>query len=144
MASLAVFGKGTSLQVESATPGSYETIPECRNIRPPNPDREQLDATSHDSAGAAREFKGGLVDFGEVTADCLYIPSNSLHQQAIADAIASASVARKYRVLLTGSARSVDFDGYMQRFERTMPHDALYTASLSIKVTGQPVENDSP
>lgn len=144
MASAATFGKGTLLQVETGTPGVYETIPECRNIGPPNPDRDQIDVTNHDSVGAAREFIGGLVDFSEVTADCNYILGSSIHQQCIADAIASASVARNFRVLLVGATRSIDFAGYCQRFERNLPHDAQYTANISIKVTGQPVENASP
>lgn len=143
MATQAVFGKGTLLQVETATPGTYITIPECRAIRAPSADREQLDATSHDSTGAAREFVGGLVDFGEVVADCNYRPDDTIHQQCIADAASTTSVARNFRIRMVGT-RSVDFAGYVQRFERNYPHDNLYRGDISIKVSGQPTENPSP
>jgi len=144
MASSAVFGKGTLLQVETAVTGVYQTIPECRNIGAPTPDRDQIDVTNHDSVGAFREFIGGLVDPGEVTAECNFVPTNTVHAQCLADSISSTSVPRNFRILLVGGTRAIDFAGYIQRFGPSFPHDAQYTADISIKVTGQITWNTSP
>jgi hypothetical protein len=144
MATAATFGKGTLLQVESATPGTYTTIPECKAIRPPNADPDEEDVSNQDSPGAAKEFVRTFIDYGEVSVDCNYLPENAVHQQLIADASSVTAVTRNYRILLVGGTRAIDFTAWCKAFERDLPHDGVYKGTIRLRVTGAPVEETSP
>ncbi len=145
MATAAEFGKGTLLQVEdSGSPGTYLTIPECKGIRPPNPDPDEEDVSNQDSPGAAKELVRTFIDYGEVSAECNYLQGNARHQQLISDAQSATEQRRNYRILLVGGSRSIDFEAWCRGFERDLPHDGVYKATIRLRVTGQPTENPSP
>lgn len=144
MATAATLGRGTKLQVESATPGVYTTIPEVKDITPPSVDSEEVEVTNQDSSGRSKEFIAGAIDYGEAGGTMNYIPGNATQQQVIADAQSGNQVTRNYRILLPGATRSIDFAGWMKTATRTFPVSGAMEMTLGIRVTSSPVENAAP
>src|SRR5262245_45213563 len=78
--------KGTLLKVETSEgSGVYVTFPGVRDIKGPNLQSGEYDATDHDTVGKFKEFKAGLVDPGDISGALNYRPDNAYHQQLAAD-----------------------------------------------------------
>ena len=67
-----LIGKG-----DSGSPEMFTTIAEVGSITGPTLTRDIIDVTNQDSAGAYREFIGGLIDPGELSFDINYIPTDA-------------------------------------------------------------------
>ena len=108
------------------------TLAEVTNLSGPGLSLDPLEMTSHDSGGD-REFIGGLLDGGEVTAEINFMPGNATHKQVIAD--------MKARTVTTWSVVFPDtstwsFSAFPTAFEPSAPVDGKLAASITLKVTG--------
>lgn len=82
-------------------------IIEMTSIDGPNVERDMIEVTHLTSPGQAKEFIAGLIDAGEITLSCNYLPQNT-QQKALLTALTSTSAtASNYTLTLTDSGASV-------------------------------------
>jgi predicted secreted protein len=78
--STAVFAQGTLIKLgNGASPEVFTTVPGDQDISyaPPMPD--EIDVTSHSSAGGYREYLAGLLGKGKVATKVFYNPAEATH-----------------------------------------------------------------
>jgi predicted secreted protein len=127
-------GFGTALaRGNDAGPEVFANIAGITNISAPSLSRETLDVTGHDSADAAREFRGGLKDGGEVSIDINYDPS--VHDVLVADF--DDEDPRNYKIVFPDTTEW-GFAAIMTGFSPSAPHDDKLSASVTFKVSGMP------
>lgn len=92
MATSAFIGAGnvTFGVATSASPASYDLLPEVISISNVGATNELVDATHFDST--AREYIAGLADGSEVTVECNYVQNNTVQERVIADVAARNTV----------------------------------------------------
>lgn len=98
------------------------------------------DVTCHDSAGAFEEVVATVIRSGEVTLDIVYDPVAATHDGTTGLISRLTSKAKsQYRVVFPDAANTLwTMDGWTSGFEPGEPHDGALTASVTIKVTGEP------
>lgn len=133
-------GFGTELRRgNGAGPEVFTPIGNVGNFSGPSMERDTYDVTAHDSPSRFREFLGGLINGGEVSAECHYDPDK--HDQLVADFEDTDPINYEmespvgevwaFKALLTG-------------FEREMPVDGQMAATLTWQVSGKPVITPAP
>src|SRR5262245_14939125 len=101
--SLATFAKGTQLQSgDGGSPETFALIPEIKSITGPGMTAEELDATSHDTPDAFRDWKQGLKDWGTLSFALQWIPANAKHKLLFADY--KAGTERNYKLIFPDGA----------------------------------------
>jgi len=116
---------------------SFTTIAQVRDIQGLTLAADTIDVTTHDSAGAWREFVAGEIDTGELSLDLVWDP-DSLTQQAPRDDLVS-RIIRSFKVTFPDlTATEWDFSGIVTAFEIGAPADGELSASVTIKGTSQP------
>ena len=128
-------GYGTVLEREG-TP-----IVQVTNISGPGLSLDVEDVTSHDSTGAWEEVVATILRSGEISLDIVYDPAAATHSATagglIADMVGRASTT--YSLIFTDAASTEwTFTAFVVGFEPDMPHDGALTASVTMKITGQP------
>lgn len=118
-------------------------IAEVTNIGGPKLARDTLEATHHKSPGMWREFIKGLKDAGEVSLDLNFMPFNTTHNASLttgilADFADDTTVSAWVLTFPDAGGTQWSFDGIVTGFEPSSPFDDKLTASVTIKVTGQP------
>lgn len=132
--SSAVRGAGAQLQREvSEGSGTWVTIAEVRSIDGPNASAEEIEVTNLDST--AKEFIGGLTDFGQLT-----FPMNwfyhATQSQLAADQITGLERAYRIRFPQFTPARLETFRAYVRDIGKsTAPNDA-HQANVVLRITG--------
>lgn len=115
--------------------GTFTDVANVTNISGPSIEREEIDVTTHDSAGGWMEFIGGLKNGGEVSVDVNYRPAD--HDHLVADF--EDAEPRTYRIVFPDAEATVwEFNAIMTGFEAEFPYDGKMEASLTFKVTGKP------
>lgn len=113
-------------------------IGQVTNIGGPSESMDTLDVTSHDSAGAWREFVGGLLDAGEVSVDLVFDPDNAGQISVRNDLVGRVPVS--YVITFPDvSPATVTFNALVTGFEPDAPVDGDLSASVTLKATGAPV-----
>lgn len=136
--SLSTFAKGTQLKSEGA-PGVFTLIPEIRSITGPSMNADILDATSHDTPGGFRDKKQGLKDWGALSFEMLWIPTNAQHALLFADFSVSPGVERNYKLIFPNAAATTfSFKGFVSSMPITAPFDQLLTMNVEITILGSP------
>lgn len=115
-------------------------IAEVTNISAPSVSRDSIEYTSHSSAGGFREFMPGLKDGGEVSLDINWDPSNATHQSLYTQL--NTGTANTAFSIVFPNAWEFNFNGHVTGFDATAPIDDRLTASVTIKVSGQPTLED--
>lgn len=118
-------------------------IAEVTNIGGPGLARDTLEATHHKSPNMWREFIKGLKDGGEVSLDLNFLPFNSTHNASVstgllADFSDDTTISTFVLTFPDSGATSWTFPGIVTGFEPASPFDDKLTASVTIKVSGQP------
>lgn len=117
------------------------TIAGVTNISGPGLSLDVEDVTSHDSTGAWEEVVATILRSGEISLDIVYDPAAATHSATagglIADMVGRASTT--YSLIFTDAADTEwTFTAFVVGFEPSMPHDGALTASVTMKLTGQP------
>ena len=128
-------GYGTVLEREG-TP-----IVQVTNISGPGLSLDVEDVTTHDSTGAWEEVVATILRSGEVSMDIVYDPAAATHKNAagglLADLVARTAVT--YTLIFSDAATTEwEFEAFVVGFEPDAPHDGALTASVTMKLTGQP------
>jgi predicted secreted protein len=112
----------------------YTVIALARDVSGPSLSADSIDVTTKDSANRVREFIAGLRDGGEVTANILYDPNNSTHQQCKTDL--KAGTIANWKVEFGNTADYVIFPAQVTGFQVQGPMDDAMAADLTLKVAG--------
>jgi predicted secreted protein len=137
----AKIGYGTLLAYgDGATPDAFTTMAEVTNLGGPGFSADSIDATHMASPNGWREFIAGLLDGGEVSADCNYLPGDSSHGPASgALYIFKSRLTRNWRITFpTSPAVLWILPAIVTGFELDIPVDDKMGLSLTLKVAGEP------
>lgn len=133
-------GFGTELRRgDGGGPEVFTAIGNVGNFGGPNMERDTYDVTAHDSATRFREFIGGLVNGGEVTAEVHYDPDK--HDSFVADFEDPDPI--NYQ-MESPVGEVWTFTALLTGFEREMPVDAQMAATLTWQVSGKPTITPAP
>ena len=135
-------GYGVSLLVSDVSPAvtPINSIGAIMSFTPPNPTRDIIDITSSNSLNFAREFIAGLIDYGEASAGMLFDINSSA--DALLRVILLERLPRTWRATFSQytPARTVTFQAFLTGYEKDVPLEDKMTATLTLKVTGAPVQ----
>lgn len=128
-------GHGTLLQVESDTPGQYDTIARLTTIGELQASADDVDISNHDQAAAVREFIRGMTDPGEITGTGIWIGDNT--QFAIhSDLLLGLVPNKNFRVVLPDDMGQADFSGYFGQFGLNPQMTDVIEFSFRVKISG--------
>lgn len=141
MATKAISGKGTLLKMgDGAGTEVFTTIAEVKSIGGPSFASDTIDVTSHDSPGAYREFIASLIDPGELSFDINFVPTDATHNVStglLRDF--QNRIRRNYKIVFPDtSATTWNLQGIVTAVQINAPTDDVLSASITIKITGQP------
>lgn len=138
MSQNAVLTQGTQLKRgDGGTPEVFTLVPDIVSISGPDASKGEIDVT--DLASVAKEFKGGLADFGRLTCEMNYIPGNAVHTAIRNDFINAASPVRNWQILFV-NGRLWSMAGYVAGFPGNTQADSVQKGSLTIRLSGAVVE----
>ena len=118
----------------------FTAIAQVSNIGGPGLSLDVEDVTTHDSTAAFEEVVATILRSGEVSIDLVYDPANATHAAGVG-VLASLKnrILRNFQLIFADSASTVwSFAADVTGFEPSNPHDGSMTASLKLKLTGQP------
>ena len=135
--------KGTLLLAEiAAVPGTYQTVGQVRNLAGPTLAGDGVDLSHHDVAAGYRVFKPGLNDAGEVTVELLFDPVDPTQDDVGVDGLLSIYDQREvhnFRMTFSDVGLTQwDFAALITGYEPAAPHDEALTATITLKLSGQP------
>ena len=117
------------------------TVVAVTSISGPGLSLDTEDVTTHDSTAAWEEVVGTILRSGEVTFDIVYDPAAATHSATAGGLIADmvARTAQTYSLTFPDAAATVwSFSAFVTGFEPDMPVTGGLTASVTMKITGQP------
>lgn len=117
------------------------TIANVQNVSGPGITADTEDVTSHDSTGAWEEHVVTILRSGEVSLDLVYDPNAATHKYAsgglLYDLVSRTS--QTFSIVFPSSATVTwSFTAFVTGFEPAAPHDGALTATVKLKLTGQP------
>lgn len=141
MATIAISGKGTLLKIgDGGGPEVFTTVAEVKSIGGPSFSSDTNDVTSHDSPGAYREFIASLIDPGDLSFDINFVPTAATHNAStglLRDF--QNRIRRNFKLVFPDTAATTwSFQGIVTGFQLNAPTDDVLSASVTIKITGQP------
>lgn len=140
MSSSVKLGFGLQLKRgDGASPEVFTAIAEVFAANLPSLSRAALDATSHDSADAFREFVGGLAEGGEISVEAHYLPANATHgfSTGLGSDFNDKTV-RNFKMVLPNSLGTWAFSALVTKYNPTSPVDGKMTLSVTLKISGKP------
>lgn len=118
----------------TASPASYDALPEVISISGVGQTNELVDATHFDST--AREYIGGLADGEEVTVECNLIQNNTIQERIIADVAARNTVNCKVVFDFASPISSYSFAAAALGWTINPSVDDRQTISFVFKISG--------
>ena len=118
------------------------TIANVTSFSGPGLSLDTEDVTTHDSTGAWEEVVTTILRTGELTLDIIYDPVDDTHDDAgglgLVDKLDGKELGRYTITFPDAASTKWLFSAYVIGFEPGAPHDGALTASVSLKLTGQP------
>jgi predicted secreted protein len=136
------FGGDVLLKLALDGSTNLTTIAQVRDISGPGISRDAPESTARDSTNKWREFIKGFKDGGEVTFDIVFDPDLGTHDDAtgiLADLNDDDTIASWQLTWPDDTPTTWTFNGIVTGFEPTAPYKDTLTASVTIKVSGEPV-----
>jgi predicted secreted protein len=128
--------KGAILAVNTvAAPTVFTTIPGVKDFNLPIGTADQIDVTTHDSAGGYKEYVNGLMDSAAISIPTVWDGANATHAALIAALQAGTALGYK----ITGketSPKTYSFQGLVTAIDISWPIGGAQEATLTIKPTG--------
>lgn len=128
--------KGTQLKISDmgGTP-VFAVIPGCKNFDGPNLSAEEVDVTTHDSAGDYRETLPTFLDAGELSFDMLYDPANAVQELLLA-AYESKQLTDFKLIFKDTGATEWAFSAFVKGFTPSNPLEDASMASVVLRISG--------
>lgn len=132
----ASIGYGSTLELAPyENPNAYEFVGEAKNFTLPSDTTDQQDVTHMQSPNKTREFIDGLTDPGELSFEVNHVPGSNTDQLLI-----NAKGKRKRARITFPNGVQILFTGSRQSYERSAETEGAMTASVSFKVSGEPIQ----
>lgn len=128
-------GFGSQLQVETNTPGVFETIASLSEIGELGGDVDDVDITTHDTAQPVREYIRGLAEPGEMSFTGVWTADDTqfdLHAKVFAGLIDN----ENYRLILPDGRGVAEFSGYVGGFKLNPQMEDRIEFTGRIKMSG--------
>jgi len=111
------------------------------NLSGPGLSLDTEDVTSHDSTAAWEEVVGTILRSGEITLDIVYDPAHATHKNLAGGLLYD--LEQRTIIALTlewpdTATTTWSFNALVTGFEPTAPVEGALTASVTIKLSGQP------
>ena len=137
----AISAFGTLLKIgDGGGSENFTTIAEVTNISGPGFALETTEVTNHSSTGGWREYIATLLDAGEVSFDINFIPTEATHSYSsglIKDMVNKTK--RNFKLVFPNAGNTTwTFSAFVTSFEPAAATDAQLSASVTLKITGQP------
>lgn len=116
-------------------------IAAVKNVSGPGLSADTADVTTHDSTGAWEEHVVTILRTGEISLDLVYDPNAATHKNASGGLLADliSRTAQTYSIVFPSTAAVTwSFSAFVTGFEPGAPHDDALTATVKLKLTGQP------
>jgi hypothetical protein len=132
----AMLGYGSTLELAPyETPNAFEYVAEVRNFTLPSDTTDQQQVSHMQSPNKTHEFIDGFSDPGEFGCEMNYIPGSA------SDLLLIAAKGKRKRARVTfPNGIQILFTGSRQSYEKTAETESAMTASLSFKVSGEPLQ----
>lgn len=117
------------------------TIAQVKSISGPGLSLDTEDVTSHDSTAGWEEVVGTILRSGEVTLDLIYDPSAATHKYASGGLLYDlvSRTAQAFSLVFPNvGVTTWTFNAFVTGFEPSAPVDGALSASVTLKITGQP------
>ena len=117
------------------------TIAAVTNISGPGLSLDTVDVTSHDSTGAWEEVAATILRSGEVSVDIVFDPNAATHKNASGGLLYDliSRTAQTFSIVFPSTAAVTwSFSAFVTGFEPSAAHDGGLTATIKLKITGQP------
>lgn len=122
--------KGSTLTIDAVV------IPQFRGISSSGGEAERIDVTTHDSAGAYREFVSGFKGEQSVSIDIVYDPALAAHI-GLKTLYDSGEVVEVIVGVPTTIASTITFDAYIASFPiPSLPIDGEVALTFTLQVSG--------
>jgi hypothetical protein len=115
-------------------------IAEVKDISGPGLSLNTIDVTAHDGSGW-RDFVATLLDAGEVTFEINYVPTGATHDNTAGGLLYAMDqqTLEDFDLIFPDAGTTTwSFDGYVTAFEPGAPVDGALTASVTIRISGDP------
>ena len=110
-------------------------------ITGPDATKAEIDVTDLDSA--AKQFKGGLADFGRMSVEMHWVPKDTVHQKIRNDFLDVTSPVHHYK--LTFQEGTVwAFSAYVAGMPATVQGDNVLRITVALRMTGPVTETPGP
>ncbi len=120
---------------DSDTPEFFE-LGEVTEINPGEETGDRVETTHFQSPDRRREYTAGMIDTGEASVSINWIPGNATDQ--FIRALAATGATRRHRIEFPNGA-TVEFDGAILSYSKTVPIDDRMTASFTVAKSGAEV-----
>ena len=128
-------GYGTVLEIALASaPTDFTYIRETYTATPPSDTDDQVDATHFQSPNRYREYIPGLTDAGEASFEMNYVPGSPTDRF-----LTSIKGKRLIARLTFPNGVQIIFMASRGGYEKDVPIDDKMTATLTLKVSGEPI-----
>lgn len=138
----ALAGYGTLFKIgDGATPTeTFTTVAEVSNIGGPGLSLDTAEATHHGSTGGWKEYVATLLDGGEVSLDLNYIPTAATQNNTTGLLYdMTHRTLRNFKLVFPDIGGTTwSFSGFVTAFEPSAPVGDKLSASVTIKISGQP------
>ena len=126
---------GTKVQRLNPSTSLYETIPGLQDITGPDVSVDWLDMTTHDSPNSYEEGAPTIHRSGELRANMILDPSNTVHQSLLTDK--DTKRLGTWRVVLPDPASNyLQFTGYVTSLGYSFPVAGPLQQSFVLRPTG--------
>lgn len=138
----AISAFGTLLKIgDGATPTeTFTTIAEVSNISGPGFSLDTTDVTNHSSPGGWEEAIPTILHAGEVSFDINFVPTDPTHGFStglLHDMVNR--IKRNFQLVFPNAGNTTwSFAAFVTGFEPAEPVDDKLSASVTLKLTGQP------
>lgn len=125
--------KGASISYENPA-STWNVIPAVGDFELDLGDTEEIDVTTHDSAGSYRETVNGFKAPAEISFPIVYDPAEADHEYLRAN---HGGTAKAFKIILpdAGNAQFA-FSAIIKGFRVSAPVDGRLEATVSVKPTG--------
>src|SRR5512139_540953 len=129
----AIAGNGVLLKIgDGGTAEVFDTIAEVLDIDGPNQTREQIEVTSHSSAGW-REYIAGLKDGGEISFPINHVPTDATQQDLYA--LLASGTTNNFKIVYPNGYRDT-FAAIVTDYSTKSPVDGAVTDEVKLKISG--------
>lgn len=112
-------------------------IAQVTNISGPNITLDTIDVTTHDQAHFWEEHAATILRSGTVTVDIIYDPNHADHAALLAELVGRDYAGFELQ-FPNDDYNEYVFDAFVTGFNPTAPVDGALTASVTLKITGEP------